>query len=162
MNQIANNYNSLNGNRMFGTGTNFGDPVCSFTQSKLRAVINDLEPKVVNRDFWIEIAKCESPGNGPNGWSSSFNAWGQFQMGRSNPRPGKPYDPNDQPTRGDLPWQRQVQNAIRWNNARAADGNNFVYWETAYCLCGTASHRGQPYCADIIRQGLEKSCSSCP
>ena len=76
MNQIANNYNSLNGNRMFGTGTNFGDPVCSFTQSKLRAVINDLEPKVVNRDFWIEIAKCESPGNGPNGWSSSFNAWG--------------------------------------------------------------------------------------
>jgi len=164
MTQISRNYNSKLGNRMRGTGTNFGDPVCSFSETKLREVITQSETQSHRNqgyiDFWMEIARCESPGNGPNGWGRSFNTWGQFQMDRTYPNPGKPYNTSREPKRGDLPWQRQAQEAITRNNDVL--GGSFKYWEAAYCLCGSPRFSDQPYCSQITAAGLDKKCSSCP
>lgn len=149
------------------SAANFGDPVCSYSTSNLKQLIETTESKPENVNFWMDIAKCESPGNGPNGYSRTgeigdseqAGIWGNFQMRRSFPTPLKKW--TELSDRGDVTWQRQAQNAISWNNARAREGNNFVYWESAYCLCSADRYKNQSFCADIKRKGLAKSCSRC-
>lgn len=161
MDQIANNYNSFEGNRMKGTGTNFGDPVCSFSDAKLKLVIAKYENRPTYRDFWYDIARCESPGNGPNGWGKARDTWGHFQMRKADVL-GKPYNPSSpgyDPGRGDLTWQNQVRDAIKRN--KEVLNENFTYWETARCLCSTSKHKGKPYCSQITAD--PNTCNSvCP
>lgn len=149
MNQLANSYNSVDGTRMAtGTGTNFGDPVCSFSDLKLKAIIAEYEPKASYREFWYDIARCESPGNGPNGWDKAENNWGHFQMDRSYQNPGKVY--NLQSTdfdRGDLTWQNQVREAVKRN--KEVINESFDYWAAARCLCSYPKHGDKSYCSFI-------------
>jgi hypothetical protein len=164
--------------------SNFGDPICSYTRENLRVLLERQDPN--NADFWMDIAQCESGSNGPNAYGRQDDegnsdsveediregerhpetglykgTWGLFQMGRSYPNPFKERGEDTNNQRGDVTWQRQVENAVSYNRERAREGNNFVYWEAAYCLCGTSRHSGKPYCADIERKNLDRSCSSC-
>ncbi len=137
---------------------NFGDPLCNFGSHKLRQVIEDAETDehVDQRyaDFWLDIAQCETQFNPTDyhrssypGDSDQMGNWGLFQMRRSFPKPFKPWDP-DKLDRGDLTWQRQVQNAINYNNNVL--GGDFTYWGTARRLCYFNSYKRQPYCKKII------------
>lgn len=157
MNAVKRNFNSTKGNRMFGTGTNFGDPVCSFTRPKLKKVIAQYEKRPAYQDFYYRIARCESPNiTGPNAFSNLNNTtqWGHFQMGRSNPRPGKPYEAGNV-TRGDLPWQRQVQVAIERN--KTVNSDRFNYWQAAQCLCSFSQYATQPYCSYLTSSSYIQS-----
>lgn len=154
--------------RDFGiSASNFGDPVCSFSDTKLRQLVSSIEKKPENVDFWMDIAKCESPSNGPNGYARSSSAgdntqggaWGQFQMRRSFPLPGKAWTRADD--RGDVPWQRQVENAIKYNELLESRGRNFDYWGSAYCLCYYPKYKDKSYCADIVKNGRVRNPSTC-
>ncbi|MBI4097462.1 MAG: hypothetical protein HY426_00295 [Candidatus Levybacteria bacterium] len=146
--------------------TNYGDPVCSYRDAKFKKVLELTEINTKNVEFWQDIADCES--GSPNGYSPAADGggtWGRFQMRRGFPNPGKPWNAEDD-DRGDIPWQRQIQNAISYNNSLAASGDNFGYWGTAMCLCYYDKYRNQPYCNDIknnnkVRSPSSGLCTSC-
>lgn len=73
---------------------------------------------------------------------------GHFQMGIGQPTVFKEWDP-DSENRGDVPWQRQVQNAIKYNNIQKGIGNDFQGWGAAYCLCANAEYAQMAYCNDV-------------
>ncbi len=132
---------------------NFGDPLCNFSLEKLRQVLSRFESDPEKVDFFVKIAQCESVGNGPNGYGSSNNTWGHFQMDSSytNGRvdPFKPWN-EEKNTKGDVPWQRQAQNAVSYNKVQAGLGNNFEAWQTAYCFCYYPKYRNnRKLCGDI-------------
>lgn len=143
------------------TAANYGDPVCSYSEAKFKKVIELTEKNPENIDFWLDIADCES--GSPNGFvpaDDGGGTWGRFQMRRGFPNPGKPWsaDAND---RGDVPWQKQIENAINYNNSLKANGTNFGYWGTAMCLCYYDKYKNQPYCNDIVRNGDVRSPITC-
>ena len=104
-----------------GTGYNFGDPLCSFKAAKVDAVIDSLvEAGVENKtrgEFWKDIAYCEGTPNsfGTQGLTPGdlrpMGPAGYFQMGIGQPIVFKEWQ-EDAPNKGDVPWQRQIQNAI--------------------------------------------------
>lgn len=150
------NYASIMGTirRRFNVNAaNFGDPLCNFSLEKLRQVLSRFESDPEKVDFFVKIAQCESVGNGPNGYGSSNNTWGHFQMDSSytNGRvdPFKPWN-EEKNTKGDVPWQRQAQNAVSYNKVQAGLGNNFEAWQTAYCFCYYPKYRNnRKLCGDI-------------
>lgn len=144
--------------------TNFGDPICNFGESNLLDVIKLVETKEhVDQgyaDFWMDIAECESnftpTDYGRTGQIADSNqdgTWGLFQMRRSYPKPLKPWDPNKK-DRGDVTWQRQVQNAIDYNNN--VRNGDFTYWGTAMRLCWYPSYAKEPYCKKIVDAKTKK------
>lgn len=118
--------------------TNYGDPVCSYTDAKFDKVIELTETKhPENIPFWKDISYSE--GVSPNstdvpGKAEEMGTWGRLQMRRSFPLPGKTWDP-EKNDRGDVPWQKQIENAISKNNSDTNNGRAFDYWGTARCLC---------------------------
>lgn len=133
------------------SATNYGDPVCSYTPAKFRKVIEETENIRDNWDFWNDIADCES--QSPNGYkkNGAGGTWGKFQMRRSFPNPFKPWTEEDD--RGDVTWQKQVINAVSYNNSLKAQGDNFGYWGTARCFCYYNKYKNGSYCKDIIGKG---------
>ena len=71
---------------------------------------------------------------------------------------GKPifskWSPSGSLLRGDVPWQRQIQNAIRYNNNLKAANNDFGFWGSAMCLCWWPEYRKKDYCKDIVNKGV--------
>lgn len=133
---------------------NFGDPECTYTPKKFKQVIADTLNKPVTDsmvDFWSDLADCES--GSPNGHDAgnhnssgncaALGTWGRFQMCSNNP-PGQPWKKLSY--RGDVTWQRQIQNAI-WTNKQ--QDNSFEYWGTARCMCATKKYKDQPVCAKL-------------
>jgi len=133
---------------------NYGDPQCTYTPKKFKQVVADTLNKPVTDsmvDFWSDLADCES--KSPNGHDpgdhntkgncAALGTWGRFQMCSNNP-PGQPWKKLSY--RGDVTWQRQIQNAI-WANKQQDD--SFVYWGTARCMCGTKKYKDQPVCAKL-------------
>ncbi len=145
------------------SATNFGDPLCTYSEAKLNRVIEQTEANVANQNMWKSIAKCET--NTPNGYgrNGAGGSWGKFQMRRSFPNPFKIWTQADD--RGDVTWQKQVENAVSYNNSLARDGKNFSYWGTARCLCYYDKFKNTSACKDIIRRGEVRSpsgsCSAC-
>jgi hypothetical protein len=105
---------------------NFGDPLCTFSSSRLAAQLKILDPQYLQ--CWMEIAACESTLN-PNSWGTGLGGlgvWGLFQMdchllgGCS---------PNNQWDVGDVVWCKQAQNAVDYSHFLAGrDLNRFSYW----------------------------------
>lgn len=157
---------------LLSPNANYGDPVCTFKQDRLTQVIKDNlgkygqnpnDNELVN--FWADIQSCEGTPNSHNACSakdarlnkcSDLGTWGLYQMS-ANQSAGSEW--KKESPRGDVPWQRQVQNAI-WYNYKEIDGN-FVHWEAAYCLCSAERYKNKPFCAEIKRRNLDKTCSSC-
>lgn len=120
------------------SAVNFGDPKCSitkdktigdkFTKGKLERLIEEKEPVVENQGLWMKIADCQSGTMGPNAYFPGQNEWGLFGMRRSKGKNNffDQTDP-DNPEKGDVPWQKQVQNAIAYNNANRG---TFEFWKT--------------------------------
>lgn len=155
MNQLANSYNSIDGNAMeTGTGTNFGDPVCSYSDTKLKSVIAEYETRPISQGyqvFWYDIARCESSTNEANEWNKDDNKWGLFQLDRSYQNPGKTYDPqNTEYNRGDLTWQNQIKEAVKRNKEKLNE--SFDDWDSAKCLCSYAKHKDGDYCKLITNK----------
>ncbi len=106
-------------------GTNFGDPICTFTEDKLYALLKQQDPD--NADFWFNVViPCESPGYDPNLYYRSgaagdtpdpSGAWGLFQMGRGL---------NGQYDHGDVSWTQQVVNATTYRR-----NVSWRYWACA-------------------------------
>lgn len=143
---------------------NYGDPVCSYTPAKFKRVIEDTETNRENWNFWNDIADCES--GSPNGYTKNSigGSWGKFQMRRSFPNPFKPWTQTDD--RGDVVWQKQIVNAVSYNNSLKAKSDNFGYWGTAMCLCYYDKYKGGSFCKDIVRKGNVRApssgkCSAC-
>ncbi len=142
---------------------NFGDPVCSYTPAKFSAYIKEVDPNANNWEFWedISISEGSSPNIGGNINSLGGGGSGTFQMypsdtidnhglnGKSWPPPSNVSNP----PHGDVTWQRQIQQAVGWNNYLSRVNRKFVYWGTAYCLCYFDSYRNshKGWCNDIIR-----------
>lgn len=140
--------------------SNFGDPLCNYTLDNFKKLIELTETtdhvKKGYVDFWIDIADRE--GGSPNSYSfgSRGHTWGRFQMDSS-------YDSPDQPNpfkqknldnnkRGDVTWQRQIMNAVSYNNnVLIPIGKSFQYWQTAPILCRLEKHKQKEYCQDILR-----------
>jgi hypothetical protein len=146
---------------------NFGDPVCNYSLANFRKVIEQTETNPQNWDFWMDIAYAES--GSPNGYTpGSIGAWGRFQMrpGYTNQRP----DPGKQWTeakndRGDVPWQKQIANAVSYNNDLTKNNSSFDYWGTAMCLCAYPKYAGKSYCQDLrklghVRSTTDKRCNN--
>lgn len=121
------------------TDANFGDPKCSFSRAKLEKLIEQEEPVVENRTSWMRITVCISPGMGPNLYPEKAgnsekdkNGWGLFGMKRrADVNNYFDQTERDSPERGDVPWQKQVQNAINYNNTH---GGNFNLKRWQKCL----------------------------
>lgn len=147
-----------------GDKTNYGDPVCSYTDAKFEKVIELTETKhPENIPFWKDIAQSE--GSSANSTDVPGNAeekgtWGRFQMRRSFPLPGKTWDP-EKNDRGDVPWQKQIENAISKNNSDTDRGYAFDYWGTAYCICWWPKYRAAPYCQDLIKNNRLRDPNTC-
>jgi hypothetical protein len=143
-----------------GEGGNFGDPLCSYKQAKATAIIDELEPVKERAAFWKDIVSCEGgvnsygrqihPDTGrPNGPA------GMFQMNIGNPI-FAPWKPGGSLLRGDVPWQRQIQNAINNNNDTKSPYyvGDFGFYGSAMCLCWWPGYREKDYCRDILRKGI--------
>ena len=152
------NYATIMGTirRRFGvSAANYGDPLCNFSLDTLKAVLDRFESDPEKVDFFMKIAQCESVSSGPNGYGSSNNTWGHFQMDShysGSPPQIDPFKPwkEENNTKGDVPWQRQAQNAVSYNNVQAGHGNNFETWQTAYCFCYYPKYRNnRKLCGDI-------------
>lgn len=124
-----------------GKNTNFGDPVCSYKPSSFKKVLELVETKhPENIPFWMDIAQTEggimTVGNLVNLQGKTIHhsngPYGKFQMSRGT-LPGQKWTHIS--PRGDVPWQKQIENAVGWNNERTIAGRNFDYWGTARCLC---------------------------
>lgn len=143
-----------------GTGYNFGDPVCSFSRDKLKKVIDEYEINDDRANFWMDITYCEGTPNSFGNQDSPMGPAGHFQMGIGQPIVFKPWQA-DKPNRGDVTWQRQAQNAVKFNNGRKAIGEDFTYWGAARCLCYFDEYKKMNYCDDIVKQGLQRSPAAC-
>lgn len=117
---------------------NFGDPQCTFTKKKLFDLLMQLENQDRKRvnDWYVRIVPHESSYN-PNaffgGSPDSGGAWGLYQMGSSSP-PGKPPPApglNGQYDRGDVNWEIQTENAVKYNQDCRKKGGDYWYWEAA-------------------------------
>lgn len=132
--------------------SNFGDPICNYTDEKFKAVVEDTEKNPVNVEFWLKIAGCE--GKSPNTFARQKGlglgaAFGRFQMGRNE------FTRNQ----GNVTWQRQIQNAIYYNDKWI--NSDFSYWGTARCFCALDKYKSKPYCKGIIEKGLQRNnCSN--
>lgn len=138
-------------------GQNFGDPACTLANSPrvpysfngkswsnvpqaLIDLLTKLDPN--NVGYWIGIISCEAPGFDPNNMTAiaaNGSAWGLFQMGaRIINGQESPYGPGDGLNgpydRGDVNWQNQVNNAVKYNTERL--NNNWRYWECASLVWG--------------------------
>lgn len=106
---------------------NFGDPKCDFDQDKLYAMLQQLDPAEAAYWFTVLIPKETLPPYNPNsynpGSTSGRGAYGLFQMNPDNEK--SQYDI------GNVDWQRQVSNAINYNNYLATLGRTWCYWEAA-------------------------------
>jgi len=166
--------NRCDGQWFVGSHPNFGDPVCSYTPEKFSAYIKEVETKDKNAEFWedISIAEGGSPRIGGNINVLGSGGAGTFQMiprtgelhnhGPGNwPGPAGPSSPH-----GDVTWQRQIEQAVGWNNYlnKLSPSRNFMYWGTAYCLCYFDSYRksGKGWCDDIIEQKAVRCPYQCP
>jgi hypothetical protein len=144
---------------------NYGDPVCSFKLAKLETVIKD-ELQKYHQDpndtslvnFWMDMQTCEGTAvsHDPPTPISNLGTWGLYQMS-ANSSAGSPWKKLS--ARGDVTWQRQVQNAFWWNYKNI--NGNFEYWESSYCLCTAARYKDKPFCQAIKRDGLAKTCQYC-
>ncbi|MBI4084687.1 MAG: hypothetical protein HY431_02175, partial [Candidatus Levybacteria bacterium] len=114
-------------------------------------------------NFWMDITYCEGT---PNSFGDQqpplpMGPAGHFQMGIGQPIVFKKWQP-DNANRGDVPWQRQVQNAIKYNNNVLRPINkDFEFWGAARCLCYFDGYKQKEYCRDIIRDGLQRSPAAC-
>ncbi len=120
---------------------NYGDPLCNFSKDNLRKLIETTEtnPEFVN--IWYNIiVPGESIGYHPNAYAppssgtpDAAGAWGLYQMGSSTPPPPGQAPPaegkNGPLDRGDVNWELQTSNAIRYNREKIHC--NFEYWSTA-------------------------------
>jgi hypothetical protein len=141
-----------------GGYTNFADPLCTYTPAKFKQVLEATEQKKDNIPFWADIVRTEAAimtvGGLRNSEGKIINhtngPFGKFQMGRSTP-PGKKW--SQVSARGDVTWQKQIENAVGYNKTLAKNGNNFGYWGTAMCLCWFNKYRnsGKGWCDDIIK-----------
>jgi hypothetical protein len=141
-----------------GNGGNFGDPLCTYRLAKAERIVEELESNSSRANFWKDIVACEGgvnsygrqvhPDTGrPNGPA------GMFQMNIGRPIFSR-WSPNGSLLRGDIPWQRQIQNAIGYNNNLRAVNNDFGFWGSAMCLCWWPEYRTKGYCQDILRKGV--------
>ena len=80
---------------------------------------------------------------------------GYFQMGIGQPIVFKAWSITNS-NRGDVPWQRQIQNAISFNNGRKnlTPGQDFTFWQAARCLCWWPGYKDKGYCQDIYDRGV--------
>lgn len=105
---------------------NFGDPICDFDQDKLFAMLQQLDPE--NAAYWFTVVVPNESTYSPNAHNSASTsgrgAYGLFQMNPNRERT----DTYDQ---GDVDWQRQVSNAINYNNQLASNGRAWCYWAAA-------------------------------
>jgi len=141
-----------------GDGYNFGDPLCSFKAAKVDAVIDSLveagEETEVRGEFWKDIAYCEGTPNSfgtqklENSDPRPMGPVGYFQMNVGTPIVFKAWQ-KDNPIRGDVPWQRQIQNAIEYNNRFLKGSADFSFWGAAKCLCAYPGYRDKAYCKDL-------------
>lgn len=125
---------------------NFGDPECTFSYAKWNEVLRLTETKHPEFiPFWKDMGRTEGNINTRDG-----GVYGKFQMNSSRP-PFSQQDLDDQ-LRGDVPWQRQIQNAVTRNNNLIKDKNAFGFWGTAMCLCWFDYYRDRSkgWCNDII------------
>lgn len=142
---------------------NFGDPACTYTPAKFSAYIEVVENKKRNWKFWEDISISEGSTDKIGGGINVFGSGGSgtFQMipnsvtgNLHNHGPGNwppPAGASNSP-HGDVTWQRQIEQAVGWNDYLASTKQNFFYWGTAYCLCYFDSYRnsGNGWCDDII------------
>lgn len=116
--------------KYFSETGNFGDPNCDYSESQLLDRLRQLDPS--NADYWyLTVVYCESRYNpnifrhhiepGEEDTPDPAGAWGLFQMGRGRNHPT--YD------HGDVPWQDQISNAVRYKNE--VNGGSFSYWGCA-------------------------------
>ena len=146
--------NIITRTNIVGTGYNFGDPKCSFNAARRGKIIREFEPNNEKRAlFYEDIAKCEGTPNSFGAQDGPIGPAGHFQMNASRGRLFRQWDPTD-PLKGDIPWQRQVQNAIRYNNnVQRPINNDFEFWGVARCLCYYPGYRNEPVCDDIRNGG---------
>lgn len=136
---------------------NFGDPVCSYSFGNWDEVLRLTETKHPEFiPFWKDIARTEGNVNTIGG-----GAYGKFQMNSTNP----PFKQSnlDNEFRGDVPWQRQIQNAVTRNNNLIKSRNTFGFWGTAMCLCWFNYYRdgSKGWCNDIIKTHQVRCPSKC-
>jgi len=156
--------------KMAGTGYNFGDPVCSFNQARWRQLLHSTEKNQKKWEFWEDIAKCESFPNGmgtqvdPN-TGRPTGPFGYLQTNRGYPVIAKESDrdyipgPEDKP-RGDVPWQKQLINAVKKNDYDESVGNNFGFWGVAMCLCNFPYYaKEDAWCGDIKATNQVRNCT---
>lgn len=141
-----------------GSGGNFGDPLCSYRKAKADNIIDELESNQNRANFWKDIVSCEGGVNsyGRQIHPTTGRPWGpagMFQMNIGRPIFSK-WSPSGSLLRGDVPWQRQIQNAIRYNNNLRNANNDFGFWGSAMCLCWWPEYRSMGYCADIVAKGI--------
>lgn len=164
---------------LLSPNANYGDPVCTFKQDRLTQVIKDNLGKYgqnSNDDrlvsIWKDIQECEGTPNShdvctdadyQNGYCNILGTWGMYQMGAFWSA-GKKW--TQVSARGDVTWQRQVQNAIGYNHQILND--DFSYWGTARCMCWHDKYANShaPYCNKIRNANLTRSpssgkCSTC-
>ncbi len=117
---------------------NFGDPNCALTtvsdRNKIYTLLKEQDP--AHADIWFfNVIPCESSYN-PDTYASQASigtpdpagAWGLFQMGRGR---------NGQYDHGDVAWEKQVSNAVNYNNNLIQNGAAWRYWQCASFLWGS-------------------------
>ena len=159
VNDLANK-GIIDRSKIVGTGYNFGDPKCTFNAARRGKIIRELEPNEKRALFYEDIAQCEGTPNSFGTQDGPIGPAGHFQMNASGVKGPlgnygslfKKFDPSDS-EKGDIPWQRQIQNAIRNNNQDRSSGQDFFWWGVAYCLCYYPGYRNVPVCDDIRNSG---------
>jgi uncharacterized repeat protein (TIGR01451 family) len=125
------NCSGVYGSQMQGnpTGKNFGDPQCTLApngvinESKVAEIVTQLDGP--NANVWLSVIIPCIGGFNPNSYfPDNGGEWGMFGLG------GSSNSSLSGGFQGDVPWTKQIKNAIEYNKELEKAGKQWEYWKT--------------------------------